>query len=78
MKVFLSIDMEGVSGLVRWADVAKQGQDYPRNRSLLTAATNAAIEGAFRLSVIAPGAIPEGSAAETVRAMADGLLRGAS
>ena len=37
MKVFLSIDMEGVSGLVRWADVAKQGQDYPRNRSLLTA-----------------------------------------
>lgn len=47
MKVFLSIDMEGVSGLVRWADVASQGQDYPRNRSLLTADTNAAIEGAF-------------------------------
>ena len=47
MKVFLSIDMEGVSGLVRWADVAKQGQDYAHNRSVLTADTNAAIEGAF-------------------------------
>jgi D-amino peptidase len=47
VKVFLSIDMEGVSGLVRWADVAKAGQDYPRNRSLLTADVNAAIEGGY-------------------------------
>lgn len=47
MKVFLSIDMEGVSGLVRWADVVARGQDYPRNRSLLTADVNAAAAGAF-------------------------------
>ena len=47
MKVFLSIDMEGVSGLVRWADVVTQGQDYARNRRLLTLDTNAAIAGAF-------------------------------
>ncbi len=47
MKVFISIDMEGVSGLVRWADVVTGGQDYTRNRSLLTADANAAVAGAF-------------------------------
>jgi D-amino peptidase len=47
MKVHISVDMEGISGLVRWADVSTRGIDYPRNRSLLTADTNAAIEGAF-------------------------------
>ncbi|HBQ15033.1 MAG: TetR/AcrR family transcriptional regulator [Sandaracinaceae bacterium] len=54
-----------------------EGAD-PEHAPRLAAGLFAAIEGAFRLSVIAPGAIPEGSAAETVRAMADGLLRGAS
>jgi len=47
MKVFISVDMEGISGLVRWADVATRGQDYALNRSILTADANAAIEGAF-------------------------------
>jgi hypothetical protein len=36
MKVFISVDMEGISGLVRWADVASQGIDYQRNRSIMT------------------------------------------
>ena len=48
MKVYISVDMEGISGLVRWADVTSSGMDFARNRSLLTADTNAAIEGAFR------------------------------
>ena len=47
MKVFVSVDMEGVSGLVRWMDVASQGIDFSRNRSLMTADANAAIEGAL-------------------------------
>lgn len=47
MKVFISVDMEGISGLVRWADVVTNGIDYPLNRSLMTADANAAIEGAF-------------------------------
>jgi len=47
VKVFLSIDMEGVSGLVRWADVITQGMDYQRNRRFMTQDANAAIEGAF-------------------------------
>lgn len=47
MRVFISVDMEGISGLVRWMDVASQGIDFDLNRSLMTADANAAIEGAF-------------------------------
>ena len=47
MKVFISVDMEGISGLVRWMDVASQGIDFHINRRLMTADTNAAIAGAF-------------------------------
>ncbi len=47
MKVFISVDMEGISGLVRWADVVTQGIDFARNRRLMTLDANAAIEGAF-------------------------------
>ena len=47
MKVFVSVDMEGISGLVRWADVSPTGIDFARNRRLMTLDTNAAVEGAF-------------------------------
>jgi len=47
MKVFVSVDMEGVSGLVRWDDVVTRGIDYERNRLVMTRDANAAIEGAF-------------------------------
>jgi D-amino peptidase len=47
MKVFVSIDMEGVSGLVRWADVVTRGIDFERNRGFMTLDANAAVEGAF-------------------------------
>jgi D-amino peptidase len=47
VKVFLSVDMEGVSGLVRWMDVSSRGIDFERNRRLMTLDTNAAITGAF-------------------------------
>ena len=47
MKVFLSVDMEGISGLVRWMDVSPRGIDFERNRRLMTLDANAAIEGAF-------------------------------
>lgn len=47
MKVFVSVDMEGISGLVRWADVTKAGIDYERNRETMTLEANAAIAGAF-------------------------------
>jgi len=47
VKVFVSVDMEGVCGLVRWPDVSPKGIDFARNRSLMTADVNAAVEGAF-------------------------------
>ena len=43
MKVFVSVDMEGISGLVRWADVVTQGIDFERNRRLMTLDANAAV-----------------------------------
>jgi len=46
IKVFISVDMEGVSGLVRWQDVSSKGIDFERNRDLMTLDTNAAIDGA--------------------------------
>ena len=39
--------MEGISGLVRWKDVAADGRDFEANRRLMTLDANAAIEGAF-------------------------------
>ena len=47
MKVWLSVDMEGISGLVRWADVVSTGMDFQRNRRFMTQDANAAIAGAF-------------------------------
>lgn len=47
MKVWISVDMEGISGLVRWADVISTGMDFQRNRRLMTADASAAIAGAF-------------------------------
>src|SRR4051812_11161160 len=46
MRVYISIDMEGVSGVTRWSDVVSTGQDYQRARSWMTADVNAAIAGA--------------------------------
>lgn len=47
MRVFISVDMEGISGLVRWADVITAGLDFERNRRFMTLDANAAISGAF-------------------------------
>jgi D-amino peptidase len=47
VKVFISVDMEGISGLVRWADVVTEGLDYAHNRLVMTHEANAATAGAF-------------------------------
>ena len=47
MQVFISVDMEGIAGLVRWADVSPDGIDFERNRVLMTEDANAAVRGAF-------------------------------
>jgi D-amino peptidase len=46
LKVFISVDMEGVSGVVSSDQTASGGADYHRFRRLMTEETNAAIAGA--------------------------------
>jgi D-amino peptidase len=46
MRIYISVDMEGVSGVTRWEDVVTAGQDYQRARSWMTADVNAAVAGA--------------------------------
>ncbi len=47
LKVFISVDMEGLSGLISWDETSEGGADYPLFRKLMTAEANAAIAGAL-------------------------------
>jgi len=47
MDVFISVDMEGVAGIVDWAQCVAGGDDYALGRDLLLGEVNAAIEGAL-------------------------------
>lgn len=47
MKVFISVDMEGISGISEWEDVIPGRRHYEAGRRLLTQDVNAAIEGAL-------------------------------
>ncbi len=45
-KVFISVDMEGISGVVNWEEVDRNGKDYDYFRRLMTKEASAAVEGA--------------------------------
>jgi len=47
MKVFISVDMEGITGVAHWPHVMSKEQDYKEAREQMIADTNAAIEGAL-------------------------------
>jgi D-amino peptidase len=47
MRVFISVDMEGVAGVATFDQVVRGGSGYPRAQELMTAEANAAIRGAF-------------------------------
>ncbi len=47
MKVYISADMEGITGLVDAEDVQPPGRDYERGRGMMTEDVNAAIRGAY-------------------------------
>ncbi|HOV95063.1 MAG TPA: M55 family metallopeptidase [Spirochaetales bacterium] len=47
MRLLLSVDMEGATGVTCWDHVDPKGAEYNRFRHLLTADVNAAIEGAL-------------------------------
>lgn len=45
-RIFISVDMEGATGIVHEEQVTVKGDDYERGRALLTGDVNAAVEGA--------------------------------
>ena len=47
IKVFISVDMEGIGGAVSRDQVGSSGRDYNRFRKLMTEEANAAIQGAL-------------------------------
>ena len=47
LKVFISVDMEGVTGVVNVDDASRTGKDYDYFRQTMTREANAAIEGAL-------------------------------
>jgi D-amino peptidase len=47
LRVYISADMEGITGLVDAEDVQPPGRDYERGRVMMTEDVNAAIRGAF-------------------------------
>ena len=46
MKLMISCDMEGISGVVAWNQVDPSHPDYQRFRHIMTADVNAAVAGA--------------------------------
>jgi D-amino peptidase len=47
VRIFISFDMEGVAGIVDWAQCRAPGQPYEEGRRLLLGEVNAAIDGAL-------------------------------
>ena len=47
LKVFISVDMEGIAGVVSGKETSSRGDDYNYFRKIMTLETNAAIEGAL-------------------------------
>jgi D-amino peptidase len=48
LKVFISVDMEGIGGLASGEETSPAGRDYGLFRQLMTEEANAAIEGALQ------------------------------
>ena len=48
LKVFISVDMEGLAGVVSGVEVSASGPDYAHFRAIMAGETNAAVDGAFR------------------------------
>ncbi|MGW2029221.1 M55 family metallopeptidase [Streptomyces sp. NPDC001356] len=47
MRIFISVDMEGITGLVDADDVQPGGRDYERGRTMMAEDVNAAVRGAL-------------------------------
>ncbi|MET8565867.1 M55 family metallopeptidase [Streptomyces flaveolus] len=47
MRIYISVDMEGITGLVDADDVQPGGRDYERGRAMMAEDVNAAVRGAL-------------------------------
>jgi len=47
LRVFISVDMEGITGVTKWNETEVGKHDYEYFRRLMTQETNAAVEGAL-------------------------------
>ncbi|MEW2283436.1 M55 family metallopeptidase [Streptomyces sp. NPDC047841] len=47
MRIYMSVDMEGITGLVDADDVQPGGRDYERGRTMMAEDVNAAVRGAL-------------------------------
>jgi D-amino peptidase len=47
MKILITVDMEGITGVVHWDQVMPDHSEYPRFCKLMTGDVNAAIRGAY-------------------------------
>ena len=48
LKLFISVDMEGISGVIDWDDVGGNNPDYQYFRKIMTDEVNAAIEASIK------------------------------
>lgn len=47
MRVLVSVDMEGIAGVVHGEDIQPGLREYERSRALLTGEANAAVRGVY-------------------------------
>lgn len=47
LKVFISVDMEGITGITHWEETSRDGKDYDYFRKVMSQEANAAVEGAL-------------------------------
>jgi D-amino peptidase len=71
LKIFISVDMEGITGVASWDDVTVGGLDYGLFRRLMTQEVNAVIESA---RTIGPVEIVVRDAHDTARNILPDLL----
>lgn len=47
LRVFISVDIEGITGVTNWEETGRSGKDYDLFRKIMTQEANAAVEGAL-------------------------------
>jgi D-amino peptidase len=52
LKVFISVDMEGITDVTNWEEASSSGSDYQYYRTLMTNEVNAVIEGAAEAGAV--------------------------